>query len=266
MSLLAKFITLVTGGTTTSKEPLRSPQNGLKHKSTNSYGIPHDADPFEVFANDLRQHLAELDESGGLPPDLKIIGVEKRIKYLQNECQNHPLLSIARERLAAFRLQNPSRKMEKPVFSAIGTTKAECPTCGVALEKLPSRKSKCKHCEAVYFVKTRPLDEVRVLLRESEIEELERQWRMDFEYKQAQTKPLSPKWQKIFDDALTSGPHPDPKVEAEAIRVFKEDRIDNEWLDAKVARLLPHASKEFQIEVERRVWQLQTKSMHIPQQ
>ena len=53
---------------------------------------------------------------------------------------------------------------------------AICPNCGVTLEKLPQRKSKCKKCKEVIFVKRRPTDKTKRLVTEAEAKIIEAEW------------------------------------------------------------------------------------------
>jgi hypothetical protein len=67
----------------------------------------------------------------------------------------------------------------------LGSTQQGCPYCGVVLQRMPKRKTKCKECGNFIYVRTRPQDREKVLLRESELVELEEQWLHD-----AESKPL----------------------------------------------------------------------------
>lgn len=51
--------------------------------------------------------------------------------------------------------------------------KAECPCCQKPLSKIPDRKTKCPHCSEFMFVRTRPKDNVRVLVTEKEAGEID---------------------------------------------------------------------------------------------
>lgn len=61
-------------------------------------------------------------------------------------------------------------------FTAIGCTEPNCPYCSAALEKMPGRKKKCPSCTRDILVRTRPLDRKRVLVTDSQAEDLEEQW------------------------------------------------------------------------------------------
>lgn len=71
----------------------------------------------------------------------------------------------------------------------IGSTEKNCPYCGIALTKFPGRKSKCKACQNYIYVRTRPSDEQRILVKESELVRVEELWAIkngtheDFLYK-----------------------------------------------------------------------------------
>jgi predicted RNA-binding Zn-ribbon protein involved in translation (DUF1610 family) len=51
-----------------------------------------------------------------------------------------------------------------------------CPYCGYDLPKFPARKLKCPSCKKYILVRTRPSDRVRILIREDQVDEIEKQW------------------------------------------------------------------------------------------
>ncbi len=58
----------------------------------------------------------------------------------------------------------------------IGNIEAICPYCNKELEKKPGRKKKCPFCGNFIYVRTRPYDSEKVLVTETQIKELEKQW------------------------------------------------------------------------------------------
>jgi len=58
----------------------------------------------------------------------------------------------------------------------VGSTEKNCPYCSVALAKFPGRKTKCKACQNYIYVRTRPSDEQRILVKESELVRVEELW------------------------------------------------------------------------------------------
>lgn len=58
----------------------------------------------------------------------------------------------------------------------IGRVDDACPSCGVVLAKRPGRKAACPHCREPIYVRTRPVDGLRVLISTSDLPDLERQW------------------------------------------------------------------------------------------
>lgn len=64
----------------------------------------------------------------------------------------------------------------KAVLVKIGSTGDACPYCDIRLEPRPKKKKKCPHCGQFIYVRTRPIDNERVLLREADLEPLEEQW------------------------------------------------------------------------------------------
>jgi hypothetical protein len=61
-------------------------------------------------------------------------------------------------------------------FAAIGNTEVVCPYCRNRLDKKPGRKKKCPHCANFIYVRTRPLDNQKVLVTEEQREVIEEQW------------------------------------------------------------------------------------------
>jgi len=63
-----------------------------------------------------------------------------------------------------------------PPLIELGITEPVCPNCGVILSKMPGAKTKCKDCGKYLYVRTRPIDNKRILVKEEEIELVEEQW------------------------------------------------------------------------------------------
>jgi hypothetical protein len=53
---------------------------------------------------------------------------------------------------------------------------AICPYCKKELLKFPGSKTKCPHCGNFIYVRTRPLDGQRILIRENQIKQIEKDW------------------------------------------------------------------------------------------
>ena len=53
--------------------------------------------------------------------------------------------------------------------------KAECPSCGGKLRKVPGAKTKCPGCGQFMFVRTRP-DNTRVVVTKNEADQIEEEW------------------------------------------------------------------------------------------
>jgi hypothetical protein len=60
----------------------------------------------------------------------------------------------------------------------IDLRKAECPYCGFALKKPPSVKTRCSGCKQWMTVRTRPMDNARVVVRADEAEQIDAHWRV----------------------------------------------------------------------------------------
>ena len=69
----------------------------------------------------------------------------------------------------------PQRK-NQIAHDKIGNIESICPHCNHALEKRPSRKTKCVHCGNYIFVRTRPIDKKKVLVTEEQAGEIDIQW------------------------------------------------------------------------------------------
>lgn len=71
----------------------------------------------------------------------------------------------------AFSKLSQSSRLEK-----IGNVDAVCPYCNVALEEKPARKKKCPNCGNFIYVRTRPIDNKKVLVTCAQIDLMEEQW------------------------------------------------------------------------------------------
>ena len=54
--------------------------------------------------------------------------------------------------------------------------KAECPYCYKLLEKIPARKKQCPHCGEFMFVRTKPKNNIRVVVTKQEAEQIDEEW------------------------------------------------------------------------------------------
>jgi DNA-directed RNA polymerase subunit RPC12/RpoP len=54
--------------------------------------------------------------------------------------------------------------------------KAECPNCHKILSKIPGAKTKCPYCDDFMFVRTRPKDNIRVVVTKAEAEKIDEEW------------------------------------------------------------------------------------------
>ncbi len=63
-----------------------------------------------------------------------------------------------------------------PVRGDKDKRKAECPYCHKSLSKIPGRRTKCPYCGEFMFVRTRPVDRVRVVVTKEETEHFEQDW------------------------------------------------------------------------------------------
>lgn len=58
----------------------------------------------------------------------------------------------------------------------IGVSDPVCPYCSGLLERKPAKKMKCPHCGKFIYVRTRPQDQVKVLVTDQQAEIIEEQW------------------------------------------------------------------------------------------
>ena len=70
----------------------------------------------------------------------------------------------------------------------LGQVEPICPYCEARFESKPTRKRKCPQCGKPVFVKTRPCDRQKVLLREDEVSLLETQWEEEREAKEIERR------------------------------------------------------------------------------
>ena len=81
---------------------------------------------------------------------------------------------------AMFPVRHPTSSAtpngEQSQLTAIGSIDAICPYCNQVLEKKPGRKKQCPSCGNFIHVRTRPLDNKKVLVTEAQSEQIEEQW------------------------------------------------------------------------------------------
>ena len=58
----------------------------------------------------------------------------------------------------------------------IGNTDPLCPYCESNLDKMPGRKIKCPSCDEFIYVRTRPSDKKKIIIKEDQILMVEEQW------------------------------------------------------------------------------------------
>lgn len=63
-----------------------------------------------------------------------------------------------------------------PQLKDIGVITANCPYCNIKLKKFPARKTKCKNCGEYFYVRRRPSDYKKVLIKENEKQLIEDEW------------------------------------------------------------------------------------------
>jgi len=58
----------------------------------------------------------------------------------------------------------------------IGVAESACPYCSGLLQRKPAKKTKCPQCGKLIYVRTRPQDQLKVLVTEQQADLLEEQW------------------------------------------------------------------------------------------
>jgi hypothetical protein len=58
----------------------------------------------------------------------------------------------------------------------IGETRPVCPYCAHELQKMPGRKKSCPNCNRDIYVRTRPKDNAKILIRDDEVLAVEELW------------------------------------------------------------------------------------------
>jgi hypothetical protein len=75
-----------------------------------------------------------------------------------------------------FIKDNNPASSSQPKLDKIGNVEAKCPHCNNSLTKKPAAKTKCRSCGNYIYVRTRPIDQEKVLVTEAQAEEIEEQW------------------------------------------------------------------------------------------
>jgi hypothetical protein len=83
---------------------------------------------------------------------------------------------IKRAGTIAVTMVTGSGLVDKSKCTAIGNADPVCPYCGYRFDRMPQQKKKCPSCHNFFRSRTRPLDNRKVLIKEEELGELERQW------------------------------------------------------------------------------------------
>lgn len=149
------------------------------------------------------------------------------------------------------------------MFTLIGSENGACPSCGTLLERPPLKKAKCPHCGNFIFIRSRPIDGKRVLLKGTDLGQLEFEWGLDYNNKQTTREP-SPKLVKWTKEAIASRPHPNERVERAAWEVFEKlAAAPYRSMAPREARdeLLMAVGQDIRGDVEHRLWQLLVKSI-----
>ena len=85
-------------------------------------------------------------------------------------------------------------------FKEIGNTEPVCPYCNYKFEKMLQRKKECPNCKKIILSRTRPLDSKKILLREDQLQELEKQLEIRHILSFIKKYINTLRQRKIFDD------------------------------------------------------------------
>jgi DNA-directed RNA polymerase subunit RPC12/RpoP len=71
--------------------------------------------------------------------------------------------------------------MKKIEHKPIGNTEPICSYCSKSFPKMPNRKMKCPSCKNFIYIRTRPSDRKKVIVTEKEANEIELQWKAEYD-------------------------------------------------------------------------------------
>lgn len=77
-----------------------------------------------------------------------------------------------------------------------------CPACGIKLDTIPSRETKCPACEQFLYVRTVARDRERYLVTKDEIETVEREWRQYYDNQANQPQHTEEEYERLFNVPL----------------------------------------------------------------
>ena len=86
-----------------------------------------------------------------------------------------------------------SSSNKEKIFVEIGKIDS-CPYCNTKLEVIPKAKKKCPRCEKYIFSRTRPLDKKKVLIREDQKDDLEKEWEKYHAHKEEESLAEDPQY------------------------------------------------------------------------
>ncbi|MFW6283711.1 MAG: hypothetical protein ACOC1P_06715 [Minisyncoccales bacterium] len=119
--------------------------------------------------------------------------------------------------------ENTQNKTSKNL-KKIGETN-KCPYCKKKLDKIPTRKSKCPHCEEYMYSRTRPSDRKKVLVTEKQKEEIEEQWTKYYEIQEESNLMENPEFVSAKKE-LTKQFGKEPSINDIKWRVFNQNIIN----------------------------------------
>ncbi|MBU0894655.1 MAG: hypothetical protein KKB88_04390 [Nanoarchaeota archaeon] len=114
---------------------------------------------------------------------------------------------------------------KEKIFVEIGEIDS-CPYCNKKLEVIPKAKKKCPHCEKYIFSRTRPLDRKKILIREDQKEDLEKEWEKYYTQKEEESLIEDPKYMKAKKE-LEKQFEKEPSVNDVKWRKIAKEEIEN---------------------------------------
>ena len=101
----------------------------------------------------------------------------------------------------------------------------KCPYCKKKLDKIPTRKSKCPHCEEYMYSRTRPSDRKKILVTENQKEEIEEQWAKYYEIQEESNLMENPEF-VLAKKELAKRFEKEPSINDIKWRVFNQKIIE----------------------------------------
>jgi len=131
------------------------------------------------FAKELSKHIVVGNASKGPLPPLQETKAYQRLIHsgikLQRPPQPDPNTFIDYDKLVDGVISSLPKE-KAPVLTAIGNIDPVCPYCGAIFPKKPKAKTKCRSCGNFVYIRTRPLDHMKVLVTDKQVLQINDQY------------------------------------------------------------------------------------------